>query len=57
MKETLITYGVTNETINTYNDITYLLNKYADKFDFNNSIFVTLLTTLTGPRKFLRRNI
>ncbi len=62
MKETLITYGVPNEnvlvqdeTINTYNDITYLLNKYADKFDFNNSIFVTSSYHTYRTKKILEK--
>jgi len=62
MKETLISYGVPDEnilvqdeTINTYNDITYLLNKYADKFDFDNSIFVTSSYHTYRTKKILEK--
>lgn len=48
MKSTLVLHGVPaenvlteDETINTYNDITYLLKKFESMFNFNNSIFVT----------------
>ena len=32
---------VQDETINTYNDITYLINKFKNQFDFNQAVFVT----------------
>jgi uncharacterized SAM-binding protein YcdF (DUF218 family) len=48
MKETLVLWGVPegnvlvqDESINTYNDITYLLNKFAGQFDFDQALFVT----------------
>ncbi len=48
MKETLVFFGVSreniliqDETINTFNDITYLLNKFKSDYDFNSAIFVT----------------
>lgn len=62
MKKTLISYGVPSEniliqdeTINTYNDITYLLNKFADKFDFNNAIFVTSSYHTYRTKKILEK--
>lgn len=48
MKKTLLLYGIPDgniltedETVNTYNDITCVLKKFASKFNFNNSVFVT----------------
>ncbi len=48
MKETLILYGipgddilVQDDTTNTYLDITALLERFREEFDFNNALFVT----------------
>ena len=60
MKKTLILYGIPDEniltedeTINTYNDITYLLKKFKSRFDFDNSIFVTSSYHTYRTRKIL----
>lgn len=62
MKDTLITYGVPSEnilvqdeTINTFNDITYLLKKYEKDFDFNNAIFVTSSYHTYRTKKILEK--
>lgn len=62
MRETLILYGVPpddiltqDETINSYNDISYLLKKYEDNFDFNRSIFVTSSFHTYRVRQILRK--
>ncbi|MDY6973373.1 MAG: YdcF family protein [Thermodesulfobacteriota bacterium] len=62
MRETLILYGVPpesiltqDETINTYNDITYLLKKYQAAFDFNNAVFVTSSYHTYRVKKILKK--
>jgi uncharacterized SAM-binding protein YcdF (DUF218 family) len=48
MKDTLVAYGIPSqqiliedETINTYNDISYMLYKFRSDFDFDKTVFVT----------------
>ncbi len=62
MKETLILHGVPadrvfvqDETINTYNDISYLIKKFGADFDFDKSIFVTSAYHTYRVKKILRR--
>ncbi len=62
MKDTLIFYGVPrediltqDETINTFNDITYLLNKFKHDYDFNNTIFVTSSFHTYRTKRILER--
>ncbi len=62
MKETLVLYGIPDEniltedeTINTYNDITYLLKKFESRFNFNNSIFVTSSYHTYRTKKILEK--
>lgn len=62
MKETLVFFGVSreniliqDETINTFNDITYLLNKFKSEYDFNNAIFVTSSFHTYRTKKILER--
>lgn len=62
MKETFVLYGVFpqdilthDETINTYNDITFLLNKYKKTYDFNNAVFVTASYHTFRVKQVLRK--
>ncbi|GJQ59905.1 MAG: YdcF family protein [Candidatus Scalindua sp. AMX11] len=62
MKRTLILYGIPDgdiltqdETVNTYNDITYLLGKFESKFNFDKSIFVTSSYHTYRTRKILKK--
>lgn len=62
MKQTLISYGVQrenifvqDETINTFNDITYLLKKFERNFNFNNAVFVTSSYHTYRTKKILEK--
>lgn len=62
MKDTLILYGipekdilVQDKTTNTYNDITYLLDKFKNDFDFNNALFVTSAFHTYRVKKILQK--
>lgn len=62
MKDTLIQNGIPgdriliqDETTNTYRDITYLLNKFQNDFDFNKVIFVTSSYHTFRVKKILQK--
>jgi len=62
MKETLILYGVPpndiltqDETINTYNDVSYLLKKFEGEFNFDKTIFVTSSHHTYRVKQILRK--
>jgi len=61
MREALLLYGVPvnkvlvqDDTINTYNDITAVIKRYKDSFNFNNSLFVTSAYHTFRTKKILQ---
>lgn len=62
MKELLILFGVPDEdilvqdeTINTYRDISGIIDKYSDKYDFSKAIFVTSSYHTYRVKKILKK--